>query len=498
MPSSKVRVRFAPSPTGFLHVGGARTALYNWLFARKHQGAFILRIEDTDELRSTGESVTQILESLRWLGLDWDEGPVDLETSKGQYGPYYQMQRVEIYKKHAQDLKTRGAVYECFCSEEELETQRKEALLAKRAPRYSKRCRRLGPEEREALRRQGRKSAWRFAVPEEGETSFDDLIREKVTFNNAELEDFIVIKSTGGPTYNFACVVDDYLMEITHVIRGEDHISNTPKQLLLFKALGWQPPRYAHLSILLGPDGTRLSKRHGATGIMEFKTQGYLSHAVLNYLALLGWATQDSQDLFALDELISKFEIEGCQKNAAAFDYAKLQWMNGIYIRKLTKAELVAAVRPFLPESERNRPGLEEFVALEQEKYRTLAEAADLLAFFFYEDYPYQWADMDGLMAKSPNLKTRAELARLFPELERRLGTLSEFSVASIEAALRGLAKEWGWKNTEVFHPLRFALSGKLQGPSLFHMAEVMGKEKTLKRLARLQESLRSSSGARS
>ncbi|MEK7287478.1 MAG: glutamate--tRNA ligase [Elusimicrobiota bacterium] len=505
-----MRVRFAPSPTGYLHVGGARTALYNWLLARKLKGTFILRIEDTDELRSSDDSVRQIFDSLRWLGLDWDEGPLDggegasgrggekkRWASKGNFGPYFQMERQEIYRKYSQELLTKGALYECFCTEEELQAHRDQALLAKRAPRYSKLCRRLSEKEKESFRAQGRAPTLRFAVPEEGQTVFDDSIRDRVSFSNLELEDFIVVKSSGGPTYNFACVVDDHLMEITHVIRGEDHISNTPKQILIFQAIGWPAPQYAHLSILLGPDGSRLSKRHGATSILEFKDQGYLSQAVVNYLALLGWATQDSQDLFAHEELIAKFELERCQKNPAAFDYAKLQWMNGIYIRKLTKSQLLAAVRPFLgPVPANLEPILEEIVALEQEKYRTFAEARDLLGFFFNDNFDYRWEDIEGLMAKSLNLKTRADLDRVLAELAKRLGGLADFSVAGVEVSLRALAKDFGWKNTEVFHPLRFAVSGKLQGPSLFHMIALLGRDWTLGRVARLAGLKNSLAGA--
>lgn len=490
-----VRVRFAPSPTGFLHVGGARTALFNWLFARKNKGVFVLRIEDTDELRSTPEAVGQIIESLKWLGLDWDEGPLpsnfQLPTS-GDYGPYFQMQRLDLYKKHAEDLKEKGSLYECYCSEEELEDYRREAMIAKRPPRYSKRCRTLADRQKKDFSAQGRKFVLRFKAPEEGSIGFEDMIRGGVSFESADLEDFVVVKSSGVPTYNFACVVDDHLMEITHVIRGDDHISNTPKQLLIFDAFGWTRPTYAHLSMILGPDGTRLSKRHGATSVLEFKEQGYLPQALVNYLALLGWATQTSQDLFEPLELIQKFEIERCQKSPATFDYSKLIWMNGIYIRKFSKIELCEAVKPFLPPMALNIANLEGIVSLEQEKYKTLKDAGDLLHFFFAEDFSYCWEELDALRAKSDKLRDKTNIETLTSQLLSKIEGVSEFNALNLEQILRSLAKELGLKTSDIFHPTRFAVSGRLQGPSLFSMLETVGKDRVLGRLARFKEALKS------
>ncbi|MBI2070496.1 MAG: glutamate--tRNA ligase [Elusimicrobia bacterium] len=494
---ANVRVRFAPSPTGFLHVGGARTALFNWLFARHHKGTFILRIEDTDEVRSTHDSVDAILDSMVWMGLDWDEGPVyesrsgDAWRSTGDFGPYFQMQRIEHYQKYLHQLEKEGKAYRCYCTPEEVEAMRRQAQLEKRPPKYDGRCRNLTEAERKDRESRGTKYVLRFKMPLEGETLVHDLIRGEVRFENALQQDLVIQKTSGVPTYNFACVIDDHLMEISHVIRGEEHLSNTPSQVQMYWAFGWQPPLFAHLSMILGPDGTKLSKRHGATSVLEYKNQGYLPASLRNYLSLLGWGTETSQDIFEPEELIAKFTVERCQKNPATFDFNKLLWMNGMYIRKLSKEALFEASRPFLSAGLIDEAKLKELVALEQEKYKTFLDVPKLLDFFFTDEYVYRWPDLEGLMAKSPNLKTPAECRRLAGELTIRLGRSSDFSAAAIEAVLRQIAAEWKWKNPEVFHPLRFAVSGRLQGPSLFHMVEALGKERALKRLERFLGSLK-------
>ncbi len=489
-----VRVRFAPSPTGYLHVGGARTALFNWLFARRHKGTFILRIEDTDEVRSTHDSVDAILESLTWLGLDWDEGPLLSSNqqwqSKGKHSPYFQMQRQDLYKKYLEQLETEGKVYRCYCTPEELDAMRRQATLEKRAPKYDNRCRDLTDDQRKEKEARGLKHVLRFKMPQEGTTVVQDEIRGEVSFENNLQQDLVIQKTSGIPTYNFACVVDDHVMEISHVIRGEEHLSNTPSQIQMYRALGWQPPIFAHLSMLLGPDGSKLSKRHGATSVLEYGEQGYLPGALRNYLALLGWATETSQDLFTTEDMIAKFDLARCQKSPAVFDGGKLVWLNGIYTRKLSRPELLAAVRPYLPSNHYSDAQLEEIVVLEQEKYKTLKDAGELLDFFFKEDYVYQWPELDALKAKSPNIKENKNLETLLGTLTERIKALEDFSVASIEILLKGLAKELGWKNPEVFHPLRFAISGRLQGPSLFHAAAVLGKDRVLARLARFHHDL--------
>ncbi|MFH1362195.1 MAG: glutamate--tRNA ligase, partial [bacterium] len=319
-----IRVRFAPSPTGALHIGGARTALFNWLYARNQGGVFILRIEDTDRERSTIEANRAIFAGLEWLGLDWDEGPkVD-----GSHGPYFQTERLAIHQKHTQQLLDEGKAYYCFCSSEELEKKRKEAAAKKEPPRYDEKCRHLSKDEIKKMLESKIPKVVRFKLPASGETIVDDKIRGKVIFKNDVLDDFVIQKSDSFPTYNFACVVDDHLMEISHVIRGDDHLSNTPRQILLYKAFGWKPPKFAHIPMIFGKDKTRLSKRHGATSVIDYADLGYLPEAMLNYIARLGWGHGDDE-IFSREELIKKFSLNGVGKTPSIFDTDKLNWLNG-------------------------------------------------------------------------------------------------------------------------------------------------------------------------
>jgi len=329
-----VRVRIAPSPTGYLHVGTAHTALFNWLFARHNKGTFILRIEDTDLARSTKEYEENIIEGLKWLGLYWDEGP------------YYQTQRLDLYRKYADELLKKGLAYYCYCTPEELEERRKEALAQKKPPRYDRKCLYLSDEERARYEREGRKPAIRLLVPE-GKTVFNDIIRGEIEFNNEDIGDFVIMKSDGIPTYNFAVVIDDYTMGITHVIRGEDHISNTPKQLFIYNAFGWTPPEFAHLPLLLGPDRSKLSKRHGVTSVTEYKKMGYLPQALVNYLALLGWTPEENREIYTVEELIELFDLRRVTKNPGIFDVTKLEWINTQHIRRLSLEELADLTYPF-------------------------------------------------------------------------------------------------------------------------------------------------------
>ncbi len=475
----KIRTRFAPSPTGFLHIGGARTALFNWLFARKHQGSFILRIEDTDEVRSTEDSVQAILDSLRWLGLNWDEGPQDSRLSEGPYKPYFQMQRLETYKKFLDQLMKGGKAYRCYCSKEDLDEMRRLAALEKRPPRYDGRCRNLTEQARKEYDAAGKKYSIRFKMPDSGTTVVDDLIRGKVSFENNLLQDFVIIKTSGVPTYNFACVIDDHLMEISHVIRGDEHLSNTPSQLKLYEALGLTPPAFAHLSMILGPDGAKLSKRHGATSVLEYKNEGFIPGALRNYLALLGWATKNSQDLFSYDELISSFDIEGCQKNPATFDNVKLTWMNGEYIRKMPVSELVKAAEPFLNQAgikpAYGSPSLEAAISLEHQKYKKLTEIPGLVDFFYK---PLELTSQ----AREKSL-SNPEVPHILEDLAVRLEKLPDFKEKAIESLVRQYAQEKGFKAGQVFHPLRAAVSGRTDGPTLFLMLEVFGREEVVQRL---------------
>nr|MBP9015837.1 glutamate--tRNA ligase [Candidatus Atribacteria bacterium] len=333
---AEVRTRFAPSPTGFLHLGGARTALFNWALARKEGGKFILRIEDTDVARSTEEAVEVILDSLRWLGLYWDEGP------------YFQSKRLEIYRQYALLLLERGLAYECFCTPEELEERRQKTMAQGENWRYDRKCWNLKEEEKEELKKEGRKSVLRFYIPP-GETTFVDMLRGEVHFQNEELDDFVIMKSDGMPTYNFACVVDDALMKISHVIRGDDHISNTPRQVLLYRAFGFPLPQFAHIPMILGKDKTRLSKRHGSPSVTYYRDQGYLPEALFNYLARLSWASgEEEKEIFSREEIVERFSIENVTKHAAVFDLDKLNWMNSVYIRQADNKYLCSILEEIL------------------------------------------------------------------------------------------------------------------------------------------------------
>src|SRR5437667_4969927 len=339
-----VRVRFAPSPTGFLHVGGARTALFNYLFARVQGGTFILRIEDTDAARSTGEALTAILASLRWLVVPWDEGP----EAGGGHGPYFQSERRDLYHRHAGELRAAGRAYPCYCTAAELEERRAAQLARGEPPRYDRRCRALDAAGRGRLEAEGRTPALRFALPDTGETSWEDIVRGRVSFQNSVLDDFVLLRSDGLPTYNFACVVDDHAMAITHVIRGDDHISNTPRQILLDQAFDWTPPVFAHVPMILGPDGARLSKRHGATSVASYRDLGYIPEAMVTFLALLGWSFDGQRELFTLAELEQVFRLERVGSNPAVFNLEKLEWMNGQHLKRLPPDERTRRVVEFL------------------------------------------------------------------------------------------------------------------------------------------------------
>lgn len=480
-----IRVRFAPSPTGFLHIGGARTALFNWLFARHTGGTFILRIEDTDEVRSTQDSVNAIFLGMKWLGLDWDEGPTsasDPQAKKGDAGPYFQMQRLDFYKKAVDRLVAEGKAYPCYCTPEEVQKMRERAQLLKRPPKYDGTCRNLTPAQRQARAAEGRTASVRFKTPAEGAVEFQDIVRGPMKFENSLLEDFVIQKTSGVPTYNFACVVDDHEMRITHVVRGDDHLSNTPRQVLTYQALGWTPPQFAHLSMILGPDGSRLSKRHGATSVQEYEQAGYLPEAVRNYLALLGWSTEDSQDLFTQEELVQKFTLERCGKSPAIFDPNKLLWMNGEYIRKMSLKELTDRAMPFIRQAgflngqeDARRAEIEAALALEHEKVKLLTDVPRLIDFFFKE-VEYDPASVEKVLKKDDVTEILKDAVMLFENLH-------PFTAASTEQASKLLAEKRGVKNAAVFHPIRVSVSGRTQGPSLFHMLEVLGRDRSVRRI---------------
>lgn len=481
---AQVRVRFAPSPTGSLHVGGARTALFNWLFARHHGGRMVLRIEDTDRSRSREESARGILEGLRWLDLDWDEGP----ERGGEYGPYYQSQRLSVYREYLHRLQEAGAVYPCYCTPEELAARREEARRAGRPPRYDGRCRALSRQERSEREGRGIEPVLRLRVPATGATVVDDLIRGAVSFDNAVLDDFILWKSDGMPTYNFACVVDDAAMRISHVIRAEEHLSNTPKQLLLYAALGEEPPRFAHVPMILAPDRSKLSKRHGATSLEEFRQQGFLPQAMVNYLALLGWSPDGVTEKMDRGFMVAHFDLGRVTHNAAVYDVQKLTWLNAIYLREMAVAALARAVTPFLrragliPEelTGPQQEYLERVVGLLRERAHTLEELAASADYFFrpVEDYD----------EKGVRKHFRGEgVAELLAAVRERLAGTEEFTAAALEAAFSDLAAARGVPRGALIHPVRLAVTGRTMGPGLFELLELLGRERVLDRLARAQ-----------
>ncbi|NQT30624.1 MAG: glutamate--tRNA ligase [Candidatus Saganbacteria bacterium] len=466
-----IRVRFAPSPTGALHIGGART----WLYARNQGGKFILRIEDTDRERSTSEANQAIFHGLEWLGIDWDEGP----NAGGDFGPYFQTQRLDIYKKHIEQLLSEGKAYYCFCTPFELKKKREEAAARKEAPRYDGKCRKLPEEEIKKLKDSGKPYVIRFLLPPVGETIVHDKIRGDVVFKNELLDDFVIMKSDGFPTYNFACVVDDHLMEITHVLRGDDHLSNTPRQILLYQAFGWKAPKFAHLPMILGNDKARLSKRHGATSVIDYSGIGYLPEAMLNYIARLGWASGD-QEVFSREELIQKFSLKGVSKNAAIFGTDKLNWLNGKYIRKILPERLIDLCEPLLIEAYGNHDVeyIKKVVLAFHDRLVLIPEIVPLSKFFFVDDLSYDPTAMEKYF-KNENSK------KILKELKDKLGKLEPFTKANIEAVFKGLAKEQGRKLGEIIHPCRLALTGTLQSPPMYDVVEILGKDRVLQRLGK-------------
>jgi glutamyl-tRNA synthetase len=474
------RVRFAPSPTGYPHVGNIRTALFNWLFARHNGGSFLVRIEDTDVARKVEGAETAILEGLRWLGLDWDEGP----GVGGKYGPYLQSERVELYRQAAERLVSQGDAYYCYCSPERLEEMRKEQVRRKQSIGYDRHCRDLSPQERDQKEAEGITPVIRFKTPLDGQTGFNDLIWGDVVFEHNIIDDFILLKSDGYPTYHLANVVDDHLMEITHVLRAEEWLSSTPRHLLLYRALGFEPPQFAHLPMILGPDRAKLSKRHGAVSITEYYESGYLPEAMVNFLALLGWSLDDKTDIISRQELIDSFSLERISRTAAIFNHDKLSWMNGVFIRKLSYEDLSRKIMPFLESrlpKEVKRPISQQYVGqivpLIQERINTLAEAATYADFFFIDTLEYEASILVG---KKMTAETSLEALKA---AEERLSSLESFGHDLLEDTLRHLAGDLGLKTGQLFGLLRVATTGRSATPPLFDTMAVLGKERCLKRI---------------
>jgi glutamyl-tRNA synthetase len=478
--TDSVRTRFAPSPTGFLHIGSLHTALFEWLFARHNNGRFILRIEDTDQERKVEGSVEAILDGLRWLGIDWDEGP----GSGGEYGPYFQSERLEMYHAAARKLIESGHAYYCYCTEERLEAMRQLQTQRKMPPGYDRHCRDLDPEEKARKQAEGVVPVVRFRMPLAGQTTVHDLIWGNVTFENRLLDDFVLLKSDGFPTYHLANIVDDHEMKISHVIRAEEWMSSTPRHVLLYEAMGYEIPHFAHLPLLIGSDRSKLSKRHGSVHVGEYRAEGYLPEAVMNYLALLGWSLDDKTELFTREDLIAHFGIERVSKTPAIFNKDKLTWLNGIYIRKMSAEDFAQRALPFLERDlpvSVDRPLSLEYVSkvapLIQERAKVLKEVSPLSYYFFVEELSY---DVKALIGKD---MTAGSTAGCLSASRERLKGLGSFDAQGLEASLRPLASELGVKTGQLFGALRTAVSGETATPPLFQMMEVIGKERCLRRI---------------
>lgn len=460
---TQVRVRFAPSPTGFLHIGGVRTALFNWLFARQQKGVFVLRIEDTDQDRSTDESIQAIIEGMKWVGLDWDEGP------------YRQTERMEIYRNHALALLDKGQAYWCVCKAEELEARRKEAEAKGLSPRYDGRCRSLG------ITNPPGDAALRFKAPQEGQIVVDDLIKGKITFDNSAADDLIILRSNGYPTYNFSVVVDDALMNITHVIRGDDHLTNTPRQIPIFQALGFPVPQFGHLPMILGSDKSRLSKRHGATSIMAYKDMGYLPDAMVNYLVRLGWSHGD-QEIFTRQELIDKFSWKHVQTSAAVFNADKLLWINAEYIKASPPTGVAQALIPLLEAAglqEQVRAvsleWLAQLVVLVKERAKTVVEMVEWVRPYFGESVVLEEEAAKKFLTPA--------IAPVLGKLLARFEALPTFSKQVWEESFKKFVEEESIKMGLIAQPVRVALTGRTASPGLFEVMEVLGRDRTLLRL---------------
>ena len=476
----KYRVRFAPSPTGPLHIGGARSALFNYLLARKSGGEFIVRIEDTDLERSSKESEVNIQESLAWLGLDADESVWD----GGNFGPYRQTERLELYKKYADQLLAEVQAYYCYCSEEEIEAERAAQMDKGDMPMYSGKCMHLTAEQKAAYEAEGRKPVIRLHVPHGDKLVVDDAVRGVVTFESDGVGDFVIVKSDGIPTYNFAVVVDDHLMEISHVIRAEEHLSNTPRQIAVHNALGWDVPKYAHISLILGEDRKKMSKRHGATSVTQYEKLGYLPEAVFNFLALLGWSPGGEEEILTKEEIIERFTLEAVSKSPAVFDMEKLKWLNGHYIRQSSIERLVGLAIPYLQSEGYLKDEVTEadvqwvtlIMQALQEKIHTINDIGEFMHLFVGEDITIEDEEAKEVLA-DPDVPT------VINALKAQLAALPEWNAEDVKKIFKTISKETGLKGKKVFMPIRVALTGQMHGPDLHFIIPVLGPELVAKRL---------------
>ena len=477
-----MRVRMAPSPTGPLHIGTARTSLYNYLAARHAGWTYVLRIEDTDTARGSADYERDIIDNLHWLGISWDEGPqVAGGEDIGPYGPYRQSQRMDRYASEAARLVDAGAAYRCFCTPEELDAVRRAQEAAKEPPRYNGRCRALTDAERAVFEAEGRPAAIRFAVPPET-IRFDDLVRGEVEFDNRLLGDFVIVRADGGPLYHFVVVVDDEAMEITHVIRGEDHLSNTPKHIALIRALGYREPRFGHIPLILNPDRSKMSKRKSQTAVSAYREQGYLPEAMVNFMAFLGWSPGTEEELFSLDELVARFELDKVHKGGAIFDRERLDHLNGVYIRALSDDALALRLRPWIPDAVTDAD-LRRLVPLIKERLVRLADAPELVGFVWEPDAVVAgWYDAPSL---APRKGTTADASRALAVARDLLAAIepADFAADHLEATARGAAETAGMKAGDFFSPIRVAVTGRSVSPPLFDSLELLGRDRALARI---------------
>jgi nondiscriminating glutamyl-tRNA synthetase len=492
--SKQIRVRFAPSPTGPFHIGGARSALFNWLLAKKEKdGKLILRIEDTDRVRSTKESEENIKDALKWLGLDWDEG-IDVG---GEYGPYRQTERLDIYKKYTEKLLAEDKAYYCYCTPEEIDMEREGLKKQNKMPIYQGHCRNLTPEQKAAYEKEERKPVIRFRTPENQQVCFTDLVRGQMCFESNGIGDFVIVKADGMPVYNYAVVLDDALMHISHVIRAEEHLSNTPRQVVLYEALGLSVPTFGHISLILGKDHTKMSKRHGATSVEQYKKLGYLPEAIVNFLALLGWAPQDEKEIFSKEELIEAFSMDHVAKNPAIFDIDKLNWINAHYIKQEKPEKITLLAIPHLVEkgyikgqlTADEMKGLVNFVSVIQDQLSYAAQVVDFAGLYFNDDIEIKGEEEKEIMADG----TVPAVINMFKEELNVLDIVSAETVQPIfKAITKGIKAVDGKKlgGKKVYMPLRIAITGQMHGPDLAGLVAVLGRERALKRIERIMSTL--------
>ena len=480
LPNGEFRVRFAPSPTGPLHIGGARSALFNWLLAKKYSGKLILRFEDTDRARSTLESEENIKESLRWLGLDWDEGP----DTGGAFAPYRQSERLDIYKEYTEKLLENKSAYYCYCTEKELDESRQKQMAQGIVPVYSGNCRNLTAQEQQKLKDGGRVPTVRFKVPENRQVIFRDLVRGTVSFESNGLGDFVVVKSDGLPVYNYGVVLDDALMKVSHVIRAEEHLSNTPRQILIYEALGIDMPEFGHVSLILGSDRSKMSKRHGATSVEQFKNLGYLPDAIVNFLALLGWSPGKEEEIFSRNELVQEFNIDRMAKNPAVFDVDKLNWINSHYMKNSTPELIASLARQHLVEAgfisenqtDEEHAHLIKIIGEIKNYLNYAAEAVEYTRIFFRDDVEFENDEARQILSD-------AEAFKAVSTFKDILASMEEVEPENIKTVLKNITKELKLNGKKVYMPLRIALTGQMHGPELVNIIPIIGKERALSRI---------------